>query len=142
MEQSTSVEIDAAPERVWQVLSEVERWPEWTDTVTAVLRLDAGAFGQGSRVRVEQPKLPATEYVVSEYEAGRGFTWVASGTGVRTTAQHSIEPRPGGGCRVVLTVQQAGLLGEVMGRLLLKRLTERYLATEAAGLKARSESGS
>ena len=142
MEQSISVDVDAAPDRVWEVMADVERWPEWTETVTAVTRLQAAPLGLGSHVRVEQPRLPTTEYVVSEYEAGRGFTWSATGPGVRTTARHTIEPRPGGGSRVVLTVQQSGPLGEVMGRLFFRRLTERYLATEAAGLKARSESGS
>lgn len=145
MEQSTEVEIHASPERVWEVLSDVERWPEWTETVTRVTRLDAHNLGLGSRVRVEQPKLPPTEYVVTELEPGAGFTWVATGPGVRTTARHRIEAGAGGaggtggGVRVRLSVQQAGPVGTVMGRLFFKRLTDRYLATEAAGLKARCE---
>ena len=145
MEQSTEVEIQASPERVWEVLSDVERWPEWTETVTRVTRLDAGGLGLGSRVRVEQPKLPPTEYVVTELEPGAGFTWVATRPGVRTTARHQVVvgagtgADTGGGVRVRLTVRQAGPLGTVMGRLFFKRLTERYLATEAAGLKARCE---
>ena len=145
MEQSTEVEIQASPERVWEVLSDVERWPEWTETVTKVTRLDAGSLGLGSRVRVEQPKLPPTEYVVTELDPGAGFTWVATGPGVRTTARHRIEAGAreadgtGGGVRVRLSVQQAGPVGTVMGRLFFKRLTDRYLATEAAGLKARCE---
>ncbi|WP_035940694.1 SRPBCC family protein [Knoellia aerolata] len=142
MERSTSVDIEAAPDRVWDVMSDVERWPEWTETVTAVTRLDAEPLGLGSRVRVEQPKLPPTEYVVTEFDPGRGFTWVATGLGVRTTARHTIAARPEGGSRVVLAVEQAGPVGKVMGRLFFTGLTDRYLATEAAGLKARSESGS
>ena len=42
MEQSVTVDIDAAPERVWDVMTDVETWPEWTDTVTSVTRLDEG----------------------------------------------------------------------------------------------------
>ncbi|CAN7480230.1 SRPBCC family protein [Knoellia sp. LjRoot47] len=140
MEQSTEVDIDASPERVWEVMSDIERWPEWTDTVNAVTRLDSDSLGLGSRVRVEQPRLPATEYVVTEFEPGTGFTWVATGPGVRTTARHRIESRAGSTSRVRLSVQQAGPVGTVMGRLFFRRLTERYLATEAAGLKARCES--
>ncbi|MFW5474679.1 SRPBCC family protein [Knoellia sp. CPCC 206450] len=138
MEQSTEIEIDAPPERVWDVMSDVERWPEWTDTVTAVTRLDAQALGLGSRVRVEQPKLPPTEYVVTELDPGAGFTWVATGPGVRTTARHRITAA-GSGSRVRLSVEQAGPVGVVMGRFFFRRLTDRYLATEAAGLKARCE---
>lgn len=139
MERNTQVDIDASPERVWAVMSDVERWPEWTDTVTAVTRLDADSLGLGSRVRVEQPKLPPTEYVVTEFDPGEGFTWVATGPGVRTTARHRIEPLGGSISRVRLSVEQAGPVGRVMGRLFFTRLTDRYLATEAAGLKARSE---
>lgn len=142
MQRSVTVDIEAPPERVWEVLSDVERWPEWTETVTAATRLDASPLGLGSRVRVEQPKLPPTEYVVTEIDPGRGFTWVATGPGVRTTARHALEARAEGGSRVVLAVEQAGLLGAVMGRLFFTGLTDRYLAAEAAGLKARSESGS
>ena len=146
MEQSTEVEVDASPERVWEVLSDVERWPEWTETVTRVTRLDpaspgSSSLGLGSRVRVEQPRLPSTEYVVTELDPGAGFTWVATGPGVRTTARHRIEAGTGRGgrVRVRLSVRQAGPLGTVMGRLFFRRLTDRYLATEAAGLKARCE---
>lgn len=139
MEQSIEVDIDATPERVWEVMSDVERWPEWTETVTTVTRLDDDSLGLGSRVKVEQPKLPATEYVVTEFDPGQSFTWVATGPGVRTTARHRIDQRGYSRSRVRLSVEQSGLLGEVMGRLFFKRLTDRYLATEAAGLKTRSE---
>ncbi|MDT0214701.1 SRPBCC family protein [Rothia sp. ARF10] len=138
MEQSTEIDIDAPPARVWEVMSDVERWPEWTETVTSVTRLDADSLGVGSRVRVEQPKLPPTEYVVTELDPGAGFTWVATGPGVRTTARHRISAA-GSGSRVRLSVEQSGPVGAVMGRLFFKRLTDRYLATEAAGLKARCE---
>ena len=138
MEQSTTVDIAATPEQVWEVLADVERWSEWTETVTWVRRLDEGPLRSGSRAKVNQPKIPETEYVVTELEPGQSFTWVATGPGVRTTARHDIEARPDGGTRVRLSVEQAGPLGSVMGRF-YRGLTDRYLANEAAGLKARSE---
>jgi hypothetical protein len=76
---------------------------------------------------------------VTELSPGESFTWVATSPGVRTIARHHVESLPRGGTRVRLGVEQAGPLGKVMGRLFFKRLTERYLAAEAAGLKARSE---
>ena len=138
MEQSTSVDIAAPCERVWEVMVDVERWSEWTDTVTWVRRLDEGPLRPGSRAKINQPKVPETEYVVTELEPGRSFTWVATGPGVLTTARHSIEPLATGGSRVRLSVEQAGWLGSLMGRF-YRGLTDRYLATEAAGLKARCE---
>lgn len=136
--QRIAVEIDAPPERVWEVLVDVEAWPGWTETVTSVERLDDGPLAVGSRARIRQPKLPATEYVVTELDAGRGFTWVAKGSGVQTTARHQVEGIADGRSRVELSVAQEGWLGSVMGRA-YRRLTDRYLANEAEGLKARSE---
>ncbi|WP_353950475.1 SRPBCC family protein [Knoellia sp. S7-12] len=138
MERHITVDIDAAPEQVWDVLVDVARWPDWADTVTSVTRLDDGPFTIGAKARVEQPKLPPTEYVVTELEPGRSFTWVATGPGVRTTARHLLEPA-GTSTRVRLSVEQAGPLGVVMGRLFFKGLTDRYLAAEAVGLKAHVE---
>jgi uncharacterized membrane protein len=138
VEQSTRIDIEAPVDRVWEVLRDVERWPEWTSTVTSVRRLDDGPLAVGSRARIEQPRIPPTEYVVTELEPSRSFTWVATGPGVRTTARHLLQALDTGGTRVTLAVEQAGLLGAVMGRF-YRRLTDRYLATEAEGIKARSE---
>lgn len=139
MQQSVEVDIDAPHMRVWDVLIDVERWPEWAATVTSVTRLDEGPLTLNSRVRIQQPKLPPTEYVVTQFLPGEFFVWVATSPGVRTIARHEVEALPRGGARVRLGVEQAGPLGKVMGRLFFKGLTDRYLAAEAAGLKARSE---
>ena len=105
MEQSTKIDVEAPVERVWEVLREVERWPEWAPTVTSVRRLGEGPLAVGSRVRVEQPRIPPTEYVVTELEPGRWCTWGATGTGVRTTSRHLLEEL--GNTCVTLAVEQA-----------------------------------
>ncbi len=138
MEQSITVEIAAPVERVWEVLSDIEHWPEWTETVTSVKRLDEGPLRLGSRAKIDQPKIPETEYVVTQLDPGRSFTWVASGPGVTTTARHDVEVVPEGRSRVTLAVKQSGWLGSVMGRF-YRGLTNRYLASEADGLKSRCE---
>lgn len=136
--QSITVDIAAPADRVWEVLTDVEKWSEWTETVTSVRRLDEGPLRSGSRARIDQPKIPETEYVVTELEPGRSFTWVAKGPGVTTTARHDVEEVEAGVSRVTLSVEQDGWLGRTMGRF-YRGLTDRYLANEAAGLKSRCE---
>ena len=59
MEQSITVEIEAPPERVWEVLADVERWSEWTETVTWVRRLNEETPRPESRAEINQPKAPS-----------------------------------------------------------------------------------
>jgi hypothetical protein len=106
--------------------------------VTSVRLLTDGPLRPGSRAKIRQPRIPETEYVVTELAPGRSFTWVATAPGVRTTARHDIEPLPGDGTRVRLSVTQSGWLGSFMAHF-YRTLTERYLADEASGLKARCE---
>lgn len=132
-----SVDIACPPEQVFAVYADVERWPEWTASVTSVERLDHGPWGIGARNRVRQPRLPVSEWVVTELEPGRVFSWESRGPGVRTTGRHLVEARPGG-CRVTAELVQGGVLGPVVA-LLTGGLTRRYLDLEVAGIKQRCE---
>jgi carbon monoxide dehydrogenase subunit G len=131
-----AIEVAADPARVWEVYADVERWHEWTDSITSVELLD-GPLRVGARARVRQPRLPVAGWTVQQYDEGRVFVWTSGGPGLRTTGTHLVEPS-GDGARATARLDQEGLLGGMVGRL-TKGLTERYLAMEAAGLKARSE---
>ena len=134
---SIATEIRASPTTVWKVLRDVERWPEWTASMTSLRLLDDGLLAVGSRVRVRQPKLPPAEMRVTELGEERGFEWVARSPGLQTTAGHEIEPL-GPGSRVKLWVEFDGLLSPLVSRL-IGDLTRRYIRLEAEGLKRRSE---
>ena len=140
VEQSKTVDIAADPTRVWEVVADVERWSEWSETVTVARRLDDGPLRPGARTQLKQPRLPTGIWTVTELEPGQSFTWVQTGPGLSTVGRHELDPLPGGGTRVRLTIDQRGLLGAVVGRL-YAGLTDRYLALEAAGLKAECEGG-
>jgi uncharacterized membrane protein len=135
-----SVAIDAPADRVWSVLSDVERWPEWTPTMTSVQRLDPGQFRPGSQARIKQPKLPAMVWTVSSIEPLRQFTWSTTSGGVVTVAGHVITPGPGSGVTVTLSIDSSGLLTGVVD-LLYAGLTRDYVTTEAARLKHLCEAG-
>jgi len=134
---STQIDIAASPERVWAIMSDVERWREWTASISSIRRLDGRPFGQGSRVLIRQPRLPPNYSTVTEFEPPRSFTWVSRSPGVVAAARHVIEPA-GDGSRVTLSVHFGGMLGWFVARL-VKGLTERYIRMEAEGLKRSSE---
>ena len=136
---SQSIDIIAAHEAVFAVMSDVEHWHEWTPSVTSITRLDSGPFVVGSRARVRQPKLPPALWTVSSIEPGRSFTWISRGPGILVTAHHSAEPH-NGGSRATLSIRYDGLLAKLLAWM-TKDLNERYLTMEANGLKRRCEKG-
>ena len=138
MEQRAGIDVAAPPERVWEVLADVERWPEWTDSVTSVRILDAGPLAVGSRVEISQPRIPTGTYTVTALEPGSGFVWQQRQPGSTVTAHHECVPLADGGTRVELKVVMSGPVGAAVGRL-YRKLTAQYLALEAAGLKARAQ---
>jgi uncharacterized membrane protein len=132
------VRINATAQRVFQILCDVEHWPEWTSTMHSVQRLDSGSFAVGSQARVVQPKFRPSVWKVTAMDAERNFTWVSNTAGLRMRAGHAVEPE-GSGCRVTLSFQMSGFLSPIIG-LLYRGLIAEYVSTEAQGLKQRSES--
>lgn len=134
----TTVEIAAETDRVWQVLADVERWPEWTASVRRAERLDDGPLALGSTVRMDQPRLRPAIWLVTELTPGVSFTWHSTSGGVTTAAEHRLTTAADGRVRVELGIRHTGALAPLVG-LLAWPLTRRYLRTEAAGLKRRCE---
>ena len=136
MDFSISVDIDAPPSRVWAVMSDVEKWHEWTASVTSVKLTDRGPLKVGSRAWIRQPKFPPALWTVTDVRDA-SFTWVSRAPGLLVTARHFVVPA-GAGARATLSLNFAGLLGPLFGRW-TSGINNRYLAMEAAGLKQRSE---
>ena len=134
---SITVDIAAPPERVWSVMSDIERWAEWTTSVKSIKRLDHGPLAPGSRAVIRQPRLLPAMWKVTALQPGRSFTWTTGSPGVRVIAHHLVEPT-GHGSRATLSLQFGGLLGPLVARI-TSGLNNRYLSLEAAGLKRRSE---
>src|SRR6476661_1257371 len=93
---SIAIEIAAPTQRVWQVMSDVERWHEWTASIKSVKRLGSGPFAIGSRVLIRQPKLPPAFWKVAAIEPAKSFTWISVSPGFRATGYHAVESKPGG----------------------------------------------
>jgi hypothetical protein len=133
-----AVDILAAPDRIWATLIAVEKWPEWTASVKSALRLDGAAFGLGSEIRMQQPKLATTVWRVTNFRPEEAFTWEAKSVGARTIAEHKVIQKAANDCTVVLTIRQTGFLIPILSPFISK-LTRRYMQMEAQGLKQRCE---
>jgi uncharacterized membrane protein len=129
------VEIDAPAAVVWDVFSDVERWPEWTASVTRLVALDGPGLAVGKRFEIKLPKLV---WEVTNVTPGTAWTWVQRSPGGVTVASHEVIPESDRRTRVRQQIDQRGPVGALVG-LLMRRMTKRYLELEAAGVKARSE---
>ena len=131
-------EIRVSPARVWSVLLDVERWPEWTTSVTKVQRMDLGPLTLGSRTRIWQPRLmPAVWCVTSLDKTAPIFVWTTHSSASRSspaTRSNAI----GAHSRVTLGLHYSGVLGPIMARF-QRDLIWDYLAREGTGLRARCE---
>ncbi len=132
-----AITIAAPPARVWEVLVDVERWPERIPTVDTVERLDGGPLVVGSRTRLRQPRLPEAVWTVTQLAEGSSFTWESRSPGVAVTAGHVVEPHEDGS-RLTLAVSVSGLLAP-LGWLMTKKLSQQYVETEAASMKRAAE---
>jgi uncharacterized membrane protein len=137
VEYQVSVEIDAPADVVWTVMSDGERWHEWTASLTSVRRLDRGPLRVGSRALIRQPRFPPAVWTVTALEPGRRFVWNSGMPGMWVYGDHAVSPLASG-TRATLTLTYEGLLARIMGRM-TRGITLRYLNMEASGLKRRSE---
>jgi uncharacterized membrane protein len=131
-----AIYIDAPPAVVWRVTVDVERWPEWTPTVTSVSRI-GGPLALGSVARIKQPAQPEAEWVVTEFEEGQRFAWETRRPGLHMIGRHEMHPESSG-TRNVLHVHARGVVAVLLWPV-LRFMMRRALADENGGLKKRCE---
>jgi hypothetical protein len=136
---STSIDIDAARETVWKIMADVEKWSQWTPSITRIRLLGGRPLAVGSRAFVRQPRVMPAVWTVTVVDENRSFTWTTGLAGLLfVVAVHSVEDLATNRSRATLSLTFSGLLGGVVARL-TKNLNERYLSLEAEGLKRKSE---
>ena len=81
-----SIDIDAPQQRVWDVLSALEDWPQRIETVDTVELLTPAPIATGSRVRLKQPKLPEGTWDITVWDAPSYFEWRQEATGIASVA--------------------------------------------------------
>jgi uncharacterized membrane protein len=134
-----SIDIDAPQQRVWEVLSDLEAWPQRIETVEHVELLTPPPIAAGTRARLRQPKLPEGTWEIGVWDAPSFFEWRQKSGGVTVVAGHRVERLDEERSRLTLTMEMRGLLVPIVGRF-YRDLTDRYMGIEAEGMKRAAES--
>jgi uncharacterized membrane protein len=134
-----SIDIDAPQERVWEVLTDLEAWPERIETVDEVELLTPPPLGIGSRVRLKQPRLGEATWDTTVWDAPSYFEWHQKSGGITNVATHRVEALEESRSRLTLTIDMQGFLVPVFGRM-FRGLTNEYMLTEAESIKRAAES--
>jgi carbon monoxide dehydrogenase subunit G len=133
MRHEVTTNIDAPADVVWRAVRDVEKWSDWTPTVTEIRVHGGDELKLGSVATVRQPKQPAREWTVTELVDGRSFTWTSSGPGLRFAADHTVTTADNR-TTVELTFDVAGPLAPI-AKLLAGKAIRWAVDTEAASLK-------
>jgi len=128
-----SIAVDAPQQRVWDVLSALEAWPQRIETVDIVELLTPAPITKGSRVRLKQPKLPEGTWDITVWDAPSYFEWTQKTGGTTSVAGHRVEAVGEGRARLTLTLDMRGFLIPIIA-LFYKDLTDRYMNLEAEGM--------
>ena len=99
----SEVAIAATPERVWQVLTDLHRMPEWSPELVRMVPLKRGGLRPGQwylGINRRGAVLWPTRSVVTVLEPGRAVGWDTRTSGARWV--YELEPA-GEGTRVALT---------------------------------------
>jgi uncharacterized membrane protein len=115
---SYAVHVNAPADRVWQAMAGVERWPDFAPQFRSIQRKEEGPLALSSRARVTPRGLFGSTWRVTEFEAGRSFTWKADPLpGLHLVAGHVVEPE-GEGARAMLSLSASGPLATVLSPVL------------------------
>jgi hypothetical protein len=131
---SADIEIDAAPEVVWDVLAAVERWPTWNPDVKSVSV--EGPLHEGSSFRWKAGPGTITS-TVRRLDRPRVLAWTGRTLGIRAVHVWQLEPRDG---KTLVRTEESydGLVARLLRRPLRKML-DTTLANGVHSLKAEAE---
>jgi hypothetical protein len=109
MEYSVRCSIRASADRIWKLLTDAPRFPQWNSTVTSV----DGVIAAGQTLKLQVPSAPGRVFKpkVSAFEPGRSMVWsdgiAPMFKGVRT---FTLTPGAEGTTVFEMTERYAGLM--------------------------------
>ena len=131
---SSEIEIAAAPEVAWDVLTAIEGWPSWNPAVRSASC--EGAIAEGSRFRWKAGPGTITS-TIEDLDAPRRIAWTGTSFGLKAIHVHTFEPRDGG---TLVSTEESydGVVARLFRRRLQKTL-DNALRSELENLKAEAE---
>jgi Polyketide cyclase / dehydrase and lipid transport len=133
-----SLETSASPDRVWQVWSDINRWPEWNPDMKAS-RVD-GPLKLGATGNIDTRSGGKHDVVVTQFEQGRSFELESTALpGTKMAIRATIAPN-GSGSRITQGFEPRGLLAPIVGPMMGSAILKTFNSV-LSGLKQRVESG-
>lgn len=129
-----AIETEAAPSALWRFWSDIAGWPTWNDGIEKI-EVD-GPLEPGTTFRMTPPGEEPVRMRIAEVEPGLSFVdeFDAGEFVVRTV--HRLEPRPGGGTRIVYRTEFAGPAADQVGPQLGPQITADFPDVLAALVRA------
>jgi len=124
----SEIEIDAAPESVWDVIVDVERWPEWNHEVKSVVL--QGGLQEGSVFRWKTGSGPIVS-TFREIEPPRVVAWTGRAMSIKAVHRWNLEQTNG-----KTTVSTAESFDGALSRLFRRPLQKALKKSLDEGLEA------
>ena len=122
------IDVDATPERLWDLMADIERWPAWNPDVRSVTM--RGPLAEGTVFRWKAG--PATiESTLRRVERPRVLGWSGRTMGIRAMHVWRFNPSDG---RTTASMEES--FDGLVARLLRTRLQRQLVASTAHGLQA------
>lgn len=132
-----SLETSAQPDRVWQVWSDVNRWPDWNPDMKAS-RID-GPLKLGATGNIDTRSGGKHDVVVTHFEQGRSFELESTALpGTKMGIRATITPS-GAGSRITQGFEPRGLLAPIVGPMMGGAILKTFNSV-LNGLKQKVES--
>jgi ribosome-associated toxin RatA of RatAB toxin-antitoxin module len=134
-----SIEIPATPEAIFDVLADLERYPEWITAMRTVDVLDQDADGMPARVQFEvDAMVKVISYVLTyTFERPKTISWVAEpGEDIREMiGSYELSELEGGGTDVVYALSVD--YGFPLPGFLRRQAEKQLVSTALRGLRKR-----
>ena len=132
-----SLETSASPDRVWQVWSDVNHWPEWNPDMKAS-SID-GPLKLGATGNIDTRSGGKHDVVVTHYEQGRSFELESTALpGTKMAIRATITPSSSGS-RITQGFEPRGLLAPIVGPMMGGAILKTFNSV-LGGLKQKVES--